>query len=52
MNVWAVLTGPPLNRKVRWLYATEYGALRKADEYSRQYNRQTPADVTSMTVED
>lgn len=52
MKVWAVLTGPPSNRKVRWLYTTEYAALRKADEYSRQHDKQTPADVTSMTVED
>lgn len=52
MKVWAVLTGPASNRKVRWLYATEYSALRKAEEYSRQHDRQTPADVTCMTVED
>lgn len=52
LKVWAVLTGPTSNRKVRWLYRSEYSALRKAEEYSRQHDRQTPADVTCMTVED
>lgn len=52
LKVWAVLTGPPSNRKVRWLYKTEASALYKASVYTRRYNQQTPADVTCMTVED